>query len=180
MGSPRLKDRTMKKPFDSIIKDLSESFNTTPQEFRGEVSFYIPSESLLKLTAELHDTHGFNMLIDITAVDYWPKTGHRFHVVYHFLDTDSNQVICIRVPVDSQTSSLPSISSIYANATWYEREVWDMFGLRFEGNPDMRRILMPHDWEGHPLRKDYPLGYEEVEFSINFSEIDLKKLHGKE
>jgi NADH-quinone oxidoreductase subunit C len=170
----------MKKPFDSIIKDLSEALSATPQEFRGEVSFCIPSDNLLKLVTVLHDIHGFNMLIDITTVDYWPETDPRFHVVYHFLDTGSNQVVCIRVPVDAQTSSLPSISGIFMNATWYEREVWDMFGLRFEGNPDMRRILMPHDWEGHPLRKDYPLGYEEVEYSFNFSEIDLKKLHGKE
>lgn len=170
----------MKKPFETLTKNLFDEFGAKPQEFRGEVSYLIPAETLVALVTRLRDVYGFNMLIDITAVDYWPKIAPRFHMVYHFLDMSSNQIVCIRVPIDGQASSLPSISGVYINATWYEREIWDMFGLRFDGNPDMRRILMPHDWEGYPLRKDYPLGYEEVEYSFNFSEIDLKKLHGKE
>jgi NADH-quinone oxidoreductase subunit C len=69
---------------------------------------------------------------------------------------------------------------VFKNANWHEREVYDMFGVQFEGHSDMRRILMPEDWEGHPLRKDYPLGYEEVQFTFNFDEIDRRKPYAKE
>ena len=72
----------------------------------------------------------------------------------------------MRVPLDGNAPSLPTIEGIYPNANWHEREIWDMFGIRFEGHSDLRRILMPADWAGHPLRKDYPLGYEEVQFSV--------------
>jgi NADH-quinone oxidoreductase subunit C len=68
----------------------------------------------------------------------------------------------------------------FPNATWYERESWDLFGVHYDESIDQRRILMPFDWQGHPLRKDYPLGYEEVQFTFNYNEIDLRKPHGKE
>jgi len=84
----------------------------------------------------------------------------------------------VRVPGKNPT--VPSIVEVFPNANWHEREIWDMFGIRFDGHPDMRRILMPYEWEGHPLRKDYPLGYEEVQFTFNFDEIDLRKPYVKE
>ena len=71
--------------------------------------------------------------------------------------------------------NIPTIEGLYPNANWHEREVYDLFGVNFEGHSDMRRILMPYDWEGHPLRKDYPLGYEEPQFTFNFEAIDLRK-----
>jgi len=75
---------------------------------------------------------------------------------------------------------MPTLEGIYPNANWKEREIWDMFGIRFEGHSDLRRIILPADWEGHPLRKDYPLGYEEPQFTFNFDEIRLHKPRGEE
>ncbi|RPI79357.1 MAG: NADH-quinone oxidoreductase subunit C, partial [Chloroflexi bacterium] len=86
-----------------------------------------------------------------------------------------NARIQLRVPVSGMHPIVPSVENVYWNANWYEREVWDMFGVRFEGNSDLRRILMPYEWEGHPLRKDYPLGYEEVRFTFNEEELDRLK-----
>ena len=86
----------------------------------------------------------------------------------------------VRVPLDGNEPVLNSVTSIYPNANWFERELWDMFGIHIEGHPDLRRILMPYDWEGHPLRKDYPLGYEEVQFTFNYEEILNRKPRPKE
>ena len=79
-----------------------------------------------------------------------------------------------------EAAILPTATGIWPSADWYERELWDMFGIKAEGHPDLRRILMPYDWEGHPLRKDYPLGYEEVQFTFNYDEIDQRKPRPKE
>ena len=86
----------------------------------------------------------------------------------------------VKVPLKGDAPEVPSISDLWPNADWYEREVFDMFGIRFSGHPDLRRILMPYDWEGHPLRKDYPLGYEEVQFTFNVDEIQMRKFHPKD
>ena len=84
------------------------------------------------------------------------------------------------MPVPGINPTIPTVSHIYRNANWRERELWDMFGIKALGHPDLRRILMPADWEGPPLRKDYPLGYEEPQFTFNFDEIDLRKPYAKE
>jgi NADH-quinone oxidoreductase subunit C len=84
------------------------------------------------------------------------------------------------VPLEGNDPEMPSLIEVYPNANWFERELWDMFGLRFTGHPDLRRILMPFDWEGHPLRKDYPLGYEEVQFTFNYEDIEVRKPRPKE
>jgi NADH-quinone oxidoreductase subunit C len=83
------------------------------------------------------------------------------------------------VPLNGDYPSLPTIVDLYPNANWFEREIWDMFGIRFDDHPDLRRILMPYDWEGYPLRKDYPLGYEEPQFTFNYDEIYRHKHHPK-
>jgi len=109
-------------------------------------------------------------------VDYWPREGPRFHVVYHIRNTSQNLIICLRVPLSGNFPELDTVEQDYPGANWYEREVFDMFGINFIGHSDLRRIMMPHDWVGHPLRKDYPLGYEEVQFTFNADEITARKL----
>ncbi len=86
----------------------------------------------------------------------------------------------VKVLVPGDDPVLPTVTALYLNADWHERELWDMFGLKIAGHPDLRRILMPADWEGHPLRRDYPLGYEEVEYTFNFEEIEKKKPYAKD
>jgi len=89
-------------------------------------------------------------------------------------------LITLRVPLNGNSPHIETLEKVYPNANWHERELWDMFGIVFDGHSDMRRILMPHDWEGHPLRKDYPLGYEEVQFTFNVEDIKMRKPHPKE
>jgi NADH-quinone oxidoreductase subunit C len=114
-------------------------------------------------------------LSSLTASDYWPQVEPRFHLIYQFYSMDQKVRLCIRVPLDGDEPLAPSIEPLYPNANWHERELWDMFGIRFEGNSDLRRILMPYDWVGHPLRKDYPLGYEEPQFTFNYDDIQVRK-----
>lgn len=150
-------------------------------EFRGQTTVGVARAALVDALRFLKETpaHGFNYLANLTAYDDWPAEP-RFNVVYQLrnLAAVSNLRLKVRVPGDDPV--LPTASGVYPNANWHERELWDMFGLKFTGHPDLRRILMPEDWEGHPLRKDYPLGYEEVQFTFNFDEIDRKKPYAKE
>jgi NADH-quinone oxidoreductase subunit C len=88
--------------------------------------------------------------------------------------------IALRVPLSGNAPKMETLERVFPNANWFERELWDMFGIFFEGHSDLRRILMPYDWEGHPLRKDYPLGYEEVQFTFNVDEVAMRKPHPKE
>lgn len=152
----------------------------SPYEFCGETNLVLAPEHIQAAAMALRDEFDFELLTDETAVDYWPEQQPRFHVVYRFRSLKRNAILAIRVPLDGNAPTLPSLVSVYANANWFERELWDMFGIRFTEHPDLRRILMPYDWEGHPLRKDYPLGYEEVQFSFNFKEIDLRKPYAQE
>lgn len=100
--------------------------------------------------------YGFTMLVDVTAVDYYPLREPRFEVVYHFRALSTLGMIRIRVRC-SEKDALPSLSAIWPMADPAEREVYDQFGIRFKGHPNLKRILNPDDWEGHPLRRDYPL-----------------------
>ncbi len=128
----------------------------------------------------------YPMLYDLTAIDERMRTlrGSQppsdFTMVYTLLSFDRADFFRVKVALLGETPSLPTITDLWPMANWYEREVWDMFGIRFDGHSDLRRIIMPYDWEGHPLRKDYPLGYEEVQFTFNFDEIMGKKPHPEE
>jgi NADH-quinone oxidoreductase subunit C len=168
-------DEKLKPIVDRLVKDLDAAVS----EFRGDVTLAVAADKIVTGCQSLHEA-GFEMLAALTAVDYWPQEDPRFHVVYQFRSVSKNLVLALRVPVPGINPSLPTVSHIYRNANWRERELWDMFGIKFEGHPDLRRILMPADWEGHPLRKDYPLGYEEPQFTFNFEEINLRKPYAKE
>jgi NADH-quinone oxidoreductase subunit C len=169
----------MEKKLEPIVAKLVEKLGAAASEYRGDISLVIPPDKIVAACNQVHEL-GFELLSALTAVDYWPQAEPRFHVIYQFTSVAGNLVLTLRVPVAGINPSLPTVSHIYRNANWRERELWDMFGIKFEGHPDLRRILMPADWEGHPLRKDYPLGYEEPQFTFNFEEINLRKPYAKE
>jgi len=170
----------MSDTVQSIMDTFKERFNAALLEFRGDTSLILTPEHIVDAAKTLRDKFNFELLTEETAVDYWPQTEPRFHVVYRFRSLKHDLIVGLRVPLNGNAPSMPSLVEVYPNANWFERELWDMFGIRFEGHPDLRRVLMPYDWEGHPLRKDYPLGYEEVQFSFNFDEIDLRKPYAQE
>ncbi len=164
----------------SALETLQQRFGGQLYEYHGEASLVLPPENLLAVCQALRDEFSFELLVEETAVDYWPEQAPRFHVVYRLRSLKHNQIVGLRVLLDGNAPSMPSLTPLYANANWFERELFDMFGIHFDNHPDLRRILMPADWEGHPLRKDYPLGYEEVQFTFNFDEIYLRKPIAKE
>jgi NADH-quinone oxidoreductase subunit C len=170
----------MDNQLKNIVEALQEVFEVTYEEFRGEAHVFVQPEKIVDAITSLRDTHEFQLLSAMTAVDYWPQQEPRFHVIYQLTSITKNLSIQVRVPVSGIKPVVPTISGVFSSANWREREALDMFGIRFVGHPDPRRILMPADWEGHPLRKDYPLGYEEPQFTFNFDEIDLRKPYAKE
>ena len=116
-----------------------------------------------KLIESLH-SESYEMMIDLTVVDWFRKKEPRFEVVVQFLSISKNQRKTIKVFVDDEDLSIPSITDIYPSANFYEREAFDMFGINFLEHPDLTRILMPDDWNGHPLRKNYGSGRIPVQF----------------
>ena len=170
----------MNQELVTIADKLQEKYQTGRYDFRGEISLIVTADRIVDICKALRDDFSFEMLSEQTAVDYWPEQNPRFHVVYRIRSHANNLVLGLRVSLDGNSPVMPSIVEVYKNANWFERELWDMFGIRFDGHPDLRRIVLPFDWEGHPLRKDYPLGYEEVQYSFNFDEIDRRKPYARE
>lgn len=131
----------------------------------GELALQTDAGHIRALLEYLRDDErcAFTQLIDITAVDY-PARVQRFEVVYHLLSISRNQRVRVKLSVD-ESSAVPSVITVFPAAGWYEREVWDMYGVPFEGNPDLRRILTDYGFDGHPQRKDFPLtGYVELRY----------------
>jgi NADH-quinone oxidoreductase subunit C len=128
---------------------------------RGELSIYIRRDAIREACAILRDDPGlrFNFLSDLTCVDWYPSDP-RFEVVYHLFSIPKKFRVRLKVKLGGDDPSVESITSVWPAANYFEREVFDLFGIRFEGHPYLRRIMMPENWEGHPLRKDYPVeGY---------------------
>jgi len=170
----------MNEKFSIVMKNMEERFAATLHEYAGDVTITILPEFMFDAIQTLRDEFHFNLLMDVTAVDYWPQQEPRFHLVYHVYSMLENLILRLRVPLNGNAPHIPTIEHIFPNANWKEREVWDMFGVTFDAHSDPRRIIMPYDWQGHPLRKDYPLGYEEVQFTFNAAEIDKRKPYAKE
>jgi len=128
-------------------------------EFRDQVSVIVKRDQILSILKFLHDDPllSLNHLQDLTAVDYSKKKEIRFEVVYNLYSIRHRHKVRIRAQVPENDTKIDSVVPIWSGANWHERECYDMFGITFTGHPDLRRILMPEDWEGFPLRKDYPL-----------------------
>ena len=169
----------MDKQLQPIVQPLEKEFGAEVDEFRGDVQILLAPDQLVAAGLKLRDEFDFALLSTITATDYWPEESPRFHVVYLFNSLSKNLQLMVRVPVAGEKPTVPTLTEVYKNSNWRERELWDMFGIHVDGHPDLRRLLMPDDWDGHPLRKDYPLGYEEPQFTFNYEEIDLSKPHGE-
>ncbi|MCZ2848304.1 NADH-quinone oxidoreductase subunit C [Modestobacter sp. VKM Ac-2978] len=140
---------------------------------RGEITYFVAREHLLTLVRALRDDEAlrFELCSSVSGVDYADSGGPaatperpRLHVVYHLTSMTYRRRIRLEVAVTAEDPHVPSVTSVYPTADWHEREAWDMFGVVFDGHPALTRILMPDDWEGHPQRKDYPLGGVPVEY----------------
>lgn len=146
---------------DSItLRKLQEQYGDSIIESHsrlGQDTVVLPKKALLEAARLLKedDALDYNFLMDVTAVDHF-KRRPRFEVVYHFYSLNHNHRLRLKVPVGGDTPEVPSLTGLWPSANWYEREVWDMFGISFQGHPDLRRILMYDAFQGHPLRKDYP------------------------
>ena len=124
----------------------------------GELTLTIDSTEIRAACSTVQSA-GYNFYEDMTAVDWFPRSP-RFQLSYHILSHACKERIRLRVMLDEAEPEVESITSVWPSANYYEREVFDLFGIRFAGHPDLRRIMMPDDWQGHPLRKDYPVeGY---------------------
>lgn len=144
----------------AIVDALSPLVSGAAYEAGASVDFttvYVPGDRLVETCTALRDNPAFrfNVLLEVTAADYLPRDP-RFEVVYHLLSVSRRERLRLKVRV-VETGFLPTVQGVWPSAGWLEREVWDMFGIIFDGHPDLRRLLMPEDWEGHPQRKDYPV-----------------------
>lgn len=150
-------------------------------DFRGERTLFIKMNRLKKVCQLLRDDVDlqYNFLSDVCADDMLPDFP-RFAVNYHLHSLTTAHTLRLRVLVEDPDKGPQTLADVWAIATWLEMEVWDLMGVSFKGNNQLRRLFLPEDWQGHPLRKDYPLGYEEVQFSFNYDEIDERKPYAKD
>jgi NADH-quinone oxidoreductase subunit C len=169
---------------DPTLDNLGQSIRTalpgavTDHEVKhGELTITGEASQIVKIATFLRDDSAcqFVSIIDVTAID-WPSRAQRFDVVYHFLSPRLNQRIRVKVMTDEETP-VPSITSVFRGAEWFEREAFDLYGVLFTGHPDMRRILTDYGFEGHPLRKDFPLsGFVDVRWDDQEKRVRYDKV----
>ena len=147
--------------FVQYLRDENAEWVTEAVEAFGEVTVIVPAASIVDICFFLKTQHGFDLLSDICGADRGPEEDPRFAVNYHLFSTIHFKRLRLKVRLSEDDPKVPSVTGIWKTADWHERETYDMFGVVFEGHPDLRRILLPSDFDGHALRKDYPLrGYE--------------------
>ena len=152
---------------DALIQRIGNRFGQALKEssdFRGDLSVVVEPSAVVELARYLKDEEGFDYLLYSTAVD-WPARNPRFTVVWEVRSLANGTRIRIKSTASMPDPHVPSLTSVWPAANWHERETWDLFGIKFDGHPDLRRILMPESWEGFPLRKDYVSFGEPVIFS---------------
>ena len=145
-----------------IIERIKEQYASAlidSHDFRGDQTVTMKKDCGSEFFQFLRDDSelAFNFLMDITAVDYLSKKDERFEVVYHFYSLKHNHRLRVKIPVLAEDCCAESITPFWKTANWYEREIWDMYGIKFRNHPNLRRILMYEEFKGHPLRKDYPI-----------------------
>ena len=142
------------------IGSLEQAFPAaTVDEYRDRTRVVVPQDAIYQVLSWLKNEQGYDLLVDITCVDYlnYRDASDRFGLVYLLTNVDSNERLTIRTFLNEPNLKVPSAVPLWKGANWMEREVYDMFGIEFEGHPDLRRILLPEEFTAHPLRKDYPL-----------------------
>jgi len=157
-------DEALKELSDTIQAALPDQVIET-QIAHGELTVVVPAQSIVKVLGFLRDNANcqFSILVDVCGVDY-PEREKRFEVVYNLLSLEQNQRIRVKAYV-GEDETIPSVVGVYSSANWWEREAWDLYGIFFSEHPDLRRILTDYGFEGHPLRKDFPLtGFVELRY----------------
>jgi NADH-quinone oxidoreductase subunit C len=158
--------------FDDVYDALEEAFPGLHDAIekvvvdRGELTLHIRPERIADVARVMRDDDAlrFELCSSVSGVDYLGSDERRLHVAYHLTSMTYRRRVRLEAAVTAENPRLPSVTSVYPTADWQERETYDMFGVIFEGHPNLTRILMPDDWEGHPQRKDYPLGGVPVEY----------------
>lgn len=146
-------------PDASMLIDFDPEAVVDGKWDRGELTLWIHPQRIVPVCEFLKTARQYRYLCDITAVDWYPAEP-RFEVVYHIYSHEHKQRLRLKVRISGENPEIASVTSVWRAANWYERETFDLFGIQFRGHPNLRRIMMPDDWQGHPLRKDYPVtGY---------------------
>lgn len=152
--------------FVDAIKEKNADWVVEVVEAYGELTVIVPGAAIVGICTFLKHKHDFDLLADLCGGDRGPEEDPRFEVNYHLFSTVHHLRLRLKVLLAEDAATVPTVSDIWRTANWHERETYDLVGIKFEGHPDLRRILLPSDFDGHALRKDYPLrGYEP--YSLN-------------
>jgi NADH-quinone oxidoreductase subunit C len=147
--------------FVEALRQRNASWVDSVVDAHGEVTVFVPRDAILEACYFLRDEHDFDLLADICGADRGPEEEPRFEVNYHLFSTIHYQRLRLKVLLSEEDPTVESVTDVWRTADWHERETYDLFGVKFLNHPDLRRILLPSDFDGHALRKDYPLrGYE--------------------